>query len=473
MLPVGMVALFLSKKWLYRFFVFATLFSASSAINFGEGENGSALQIWMLFGSLWLLRLTIESLLRCDFIIDRRIVRPCLWLMVFLLVASISLIMPIYIHGSLAITSSQLGNGSETPLFFTPHNVTQLLYLMFGGATAICVAHSNLRDEDRHVTERVILMSAVLLSAWGLVQLFCKVTGLPYPDYVFNNSGSASGGGYAETLNGIGRLSSAATEPSVFAQSLISLLPLTLPAWLTRGSVFSINVDRVCAILFIVLLIVCTSSIGYLGIMILGALLVPLLVRTHLVSLGKALKGAAIALAGAAVAIGLSVISFPLVSDVINAALLTKANAGSGLERGMTIGLAFGYFQKFPLLGIGWGSATSHDLIVKLLSNVGVIGTIAFSGAMYLVLRANWRAMEPLTTSISLSRAAWFLGLAVVLLTSVVNEFPLAFGYFWLVLGMAMSTGWSSDAAPTHGFNVEPRTKPECMASVLFSSGRQ
>jgi hypothetical protein len=470
MLPLGLAGLCLSRRWLYRLLVFWTLLSASSAINFGEGENGSALQVWMFFGALWLFRLMIESVLKCDFAIDRRIARPCLWLMAFLLVASLSLIMPIYIHGSLAITSSQLGNGSETPLFFTSHNVTQLLYLIFGGAIAISVAHSNLRDEDRHQTERVILMSAVLVSLWGLLQLFCKVTGLPYPDYIFNNSGSASGGGFAETLNGIGRLSSAATEPSVFAQSLISLLPLTLPAWLKRGSVFSMNVDRACAILFILLLIVCTSSIGYLGLMILGALLVPLLVRTRFMTLAKGLKSAAIAIAAVAVAIGLSATSFQLVNDVIDAALLTKASAGSGLERGMTIGLAFGYFQKFPLLGIGWGSATSHDLIVKLLSNVGVIGTVAFAGAMYLVWRANWRAMEPLTTSISLSRAAWFLSFALVLLTSVVNEFPLAFGYFWLILGMALSTGWSSDAASANELNMEPRTGPEFMPSVPCSS---
>jgi O-antigen ligase len=237
--------------------------------------------------------------------------------------------------------------------------------------------------------------------------------------------------------------------------------------------VFSIPADRACAILLALLLILCTSSIGYLGILILGALLVPVLVRTRFVSLAKGLRSAAIAIAAAASAIGLSVVSFPLVGDVVNAALLTKASAGSGLERGMTIGLAFGYFQKFPLLGIGWGSASSHDLIVKLLSNVGVIGAISFSAAMYLVLRANWREMEPLTTSISLSRAAWFLGLAVVLLTSVFNEFPLAFGYFWVILGMAMSTGWNSDAAPARGFGPEPRTKPECLPLVFQSLGRR
>jgi hypothetical protein len=449
MLPVGLAGLFLSRKWLYRFFVFFTLFSASSAANFGEGDNGSALQLWMFFGSLWLLRLVIERLPAFAFSIDRRILRPCLWLIAFLFVASLSLIMPVYINGTLAIASPDLFDGSETPLFLTSHNLTQLLYLIFGGGIAISVAHSNLRDEDRHETERIILLSALFISVWGLFQFFCNLTGIPYPDYIFNNSGSGSGKGFLETLNGVGRISSAAVEPSMFAQSLVTLLPLTLPAWLRRGSVLSVSIDRSCTVLFIVVLMLCTSSTAYLGLFILAVLLLPVLLRTRTMSAARALKFAAMAGTTIVAVITIAASSIPIVSDVINATLLNKYSAGSGLDRAWSIGLAFGYFQKFPLLGIGWGSATSHDLIVKLLSNVGLIGTFAFLGAMHCVLRANWHALDPLVLPSSLSRAAWFLALAVFLCTSFLITFPLAFGNFWLVLGMAISTGWKAGPAQT------------------------
>ena len=59
LLPIGFAGMILSTKWLYRLFVFWTLFSATSAINFGQGEDGSALQVWMFFGFLWLLRLIL------------------------------------------------------------------------------------------------------------------------------------------------------------------------------------------------------------------------------------------------------------------------------------------------------------------------------------------------------------------------------------------------------------------------------
>lgn len=447
-LPVGLAGLFLSKKWLYRLFVFSTLFSASSVANFGEGEKGSALQVWMVFGSLWLLRIIFDHISTLSFSIERRLLRPFLWMAAFLLVAALSLVMPLYIDGKLSIASQYLFDETVTPLFLTWHNVTQLLYLVLGIAITISVAQSNLRSDDRHKTERVILLSAIFVSVWGLFQLVCNITGIPYPGYIFNNSGSASGKGFLEYLQGVGvgRICSAAVEPSVLAQSLLSLLPLTLAAWLNRDSVISVFIDRLCAVLFIVLVILTTSSTGYLGLLMLAALVVILLLRTGKISLGNAVKLAAATTFVVAV-VAFSYFSIPIVRDVVGTVLIDKASSGSGLERALTIVQAFRYFQEFPVLGIGWGSATSHDLIVKLLSNVGIIGAFTFLGAMYCVMRANWRALDTLVPPRNLWRATWLLSLAIFLLTSVINEFPLPFGNFWLVLGMAMSTGWKTEPA--------------------------
>lgn len=447
MLLAGLAGLLFSKKWLYRFFVFWTLFSASSAANFGEGENASALQIWMLFGCLWLLRELYESFTVFSFSLDRRIARPAVWLIAFLFVASISLIMPAYINGSLMIASSQLGDQSATPLYLTQHNFTQLLYLIFGISIAICVSQMNLDDEVKHDTERTILFSALFIALWGLLQFGCNLSGLPYPDYIFNNSESVSGKGFLETLNGVGRISSVATEPSLFAQSLVTLLPLTFPAWLKTGFVVSRRFDRSCAVLFLILLVLCTSSTAYLGLFLLAILAVLMFRRTGALSVGKALVRALALGALLILAAAIAISTLPVVRDVMTSTLLTKSSSGSALERLMTVELAFGYFQKYPLLGIGWGSATSHDLFIKLLSNVGIVGTLLFVGAVFSVIRAGWRALRPLALPTDLSRAAWLLSLLVFVLTAVFSGFPLAFGNFWLTLGMAMSVGWKPDLA--------------------------
>jgi len=442
LLPIGLAGLLTSARWLYRFFVFWTLFSATSVLNVGAGDNGSALQVWMFFGALWLLRLGLERIFLLSFSIDHRLKRMSYWLIAFLGVATASLAMPVLIDGSLQIASPFLGDNTQTPLVLSGHNITQLLYLIFGGIIAICVAHANLDDETRGETERIILFSGIFIACWGIFQFLCNVTGFPYPDFLLNNSGSASGKGFMEALSDIGihRVSSAAVEPSVLAQALLTLLPLTLPAWRKRGFVFSRRRDRLVAVLFIVVLILSTSSTAYLGFAILALTYVVYSARTGSFSKTKAFFVFALIGILATTIVSVAFISVPVVSQVVNSVLLSKASSGSGIERAMTIAYAFGYFQKYPILGIGWGSATSHDVIVFLLSNVGIVGTVVFFCMIFSVIRPNWEKISSRNSPLELSREVWLMSLVCFVLTSIPGGFPLVLGDFWFILGMAMAT---------------------------------
>lgn len=445
LLPVGLVGLLTSARWLYRIFVFWTLFSATSVLNVGGSENGSAVQVWMFFGALWILRLGLERVFLLSFSIDNRLKRMSYWVIGFLGVAAVSLVMPFLINGSLQIASPIFGDNGQTPLFLSSHNFTQLLYLIFGGMIAICVAHANLRDEDREETERIILYSGLFIASWGIFQFLCNVTGLPYPSFLLNNSGSESGKGFMETLAiGVGRISSATVEPSILAQGLLTLLPLTLPAWRKRGFVFSRRRDRLLAILFIIVLVLSTSSTAYLGFVILAITYVVYGVRTGSFSKTKAVfVSAGIGLlATAAVAV-----AFIFDPELVNTLLLSKASSGSGIERAMTISLAYGYFQKYPILGIGWGSATSHDLFVFLLSNIGIVGSVVFFCMIFSIVRSNWRKISSGNSPLELSREVWLMSLLAFVLTSIFIGFPLPFGNFWLVLGMSMATAGTSASA--------------------------
>jgi hypothetical protein len=441
LLPVGLAGLLMSARWLYRLFVFWTLFSATAVLNVGGSDNGSALQVWMFFGTLWLLRLGLERISLLSFSIDKRLRRTTYWIIAFLGVAAVSLVMPVLINGHLLITSPTLGDNEQTPLFLSGHNVTQLLYLVFGGIIAICVAHVNLQEKQREETERIILYAGIFLACWGILQFFCNVTGIPYPSFLLNNSASESATGYMQTVDeGIRRVSSAAVEPSVLAQALLTLLPLTLPAWRKRGSVFSRRRDRLVALLFILVLVLSTSSTAYLGLVILALTYVVYSVRIGSFSKTKAVLIFVLIGVVASAIVAVAFMSVPIVSGLLQSQLLGKASSGSGIERAMTISLAFGYFQRYPILGIGWGSATSHDLIVKLLSNVGIVGTVVFFCAIFSIVRANWRKISSRSFPLELSREAWLMSLVCFVLTSILIEFPLPFGNFWLILGMSMST---------------------------------
>ena len=451
LVPIGLAGLLTSSRWLYRLFVFWTLFSATAVLNVGVGGNESALQVWMFFGALWILRLGLERARLFDFSIDNRLKSTSYWVIAFLGVATISLAMPVFINGSLQIASPFLGDSEQTPLFLSGHNITQLLYLIFGGIIAICVAHVNLSDQSREETERIILYSGIFIACWGIFQFICNITGLSYPSFLLNNSGSASATGFMETLdNGVSRVSSATVEPSVLSQALVTILPLTLPAWRKRGSVFSRRRDRLVAILFVVVLVLSTSATAYIGLVILALTYMVYSVRTGSTSRGKAILAFAMIAILAAAFAAVAFISVPFVSQLVNSMLLSKATSGSGIERAMTISLAFGYFKQYPILGIGWGSATSHDLIVKLLSNVGIVGTVVFFCAIFFIVRSNWQRISSRNSPLELSREVWLMSLVSFVLTSIVIEFPLPFGNFWLIIGMSMATACSSATASDH-----------------------
>jgi len=443
MLPIGLACFLFSEKWLFRLVVFWTLFSASAAINFGDAQTGSALQVWMFFGTLWFIQRGIRGLSTLSFAIDRRIVLPCALLTLFLCIACASLVMPIFINGRLLISSPTLGDESEAALYLTSHNFTQLLYLIFGLVMAISVAHSSLTDEERKGTEKTLLVSAIFVSLWGAYQFVCNATGIHYPDYIFNNSISPYARGFRQMLDvGVGRISSAAVEPSVFAQSIVAVLPLTIPAWLGKGSVLSSLGDRVAAVLFVLLLVLSTSSTAFLGLAVIAILLVTTLRKTRLLLSTRTFGVIVAAGIGTAIMVVLALALNGGAGFVFSEVLVDKAYSYSAIERLMTVVLAFGYFKKFPLLGVGWGSVTSHDLFVYLLSNVGVIGAGVFTAAMLIVIVRNWRSLDPSKGQFNSSSFSWFLSLSVFLITSAAVDFPLVFGNFWVTLGMAMGAGW-------------------------------
>src|SRR6202020_539669 len=77
-------------------------------------------------------------------------------------------------------------------------------------------------------------------------------------------------------------------------------------------------------------------------------------------------------------AIAATYFTVPAFADLLNSQLFNKSDAGSVVERAVVISNDFQYFLNYPLLGIGWDCAPTHDVIVGLLANCGVCGLAAF-----------------------------------------------------------------------------------------------
>ncbi|HEY0796720.1 MAG TPA: O-antigen ligase family protein [Acidisarcina sp.] len=468
LVPLGLMLFVFSRKWLYRLMVASTLFSGTAVFNLGSGDGASGVQVWMFFGSLWLLREAITRLLQGRLSIRRRLVTPATWLGVFLFMAAISLVMPLYINGHLQIGSATLTDNSTTPLIFTSRHITAWLYIAFGILLAISLADENSSVDKLEATGRVYLCTGVFVSLWGFFQLLCPLIGLTYPAFIFNNSTSPGAMGYMATFPGMEllRMSSVALETSIMSQALLTVLPLTFPALLGRGRLISIKSDRYCALLIVAALIGSTSSSAYAGLLFVAVATLWMAAR---MKINRATTIIKMALLGAAC---VSTVVFVLYTQVVfmrqmlDLILFAKGSSYSALERLKTIELASGYFSRYPLLGVGWGSVTSHDLLFKLLADVGLIGFMSFAGAvLWLIIRLN-RDLKGRQDRVAMIQMAWLLSLTVLIFTNVLSGFAYVLGHMWFTFGMAITC-----ATLTGPLNARPNTQTVPAGPQLHPEG--
>ena len=55
---------------------------------------------------------------------------------------------------------------------------------------------------------------------------------------------------------------------------------------------------------------------------------------------------------------------------------------------------SFQVFESSPIFGGGWGSVTSNDLLVRLMSNVGIVGTAVFLLMLLEIHRSLWKVLN-------------------------------------------------------------------------------
>src|SRR4051794_11485645 len=103
----------------------------------------------------------------------------------------------------------------------TSRHAFQTIYLLVGVFGTIFLS---LEFSRKGGLERALVAaraSAVFVSLWGIVQAACFYGGVPYPDFLFNNSKSDAADMFAQVMESATRIASVAVEPSVMAVSLL------------------------------------------------------------------------------------------------------------------------------------------------------------------------------------------------------------------------------------------------------------
>ena len=432
----------LGPRRVYLLMVFFIPFSATAVVNAGTPEGGSGIQPYIVLGTVWILLEALAALRRGAVALPKGQGYPLALLSGFALIGVASLAMPLIINGAVSIVSPELLSDESIPLRFTWRHITQGLYLVFAIIITTLIAVRNANQLCRIQTLRVATIAAVFVSAWGWVQWLFYLLGVPYPAAVFNNSITKSALGYDKIIEqlGVTRISSVAVEPSIFAQYLLTVFPFLLLAVVWNQRVLSRRLDAIALLLVGSALLISTSASAYIGLALTFALATYASYRCRTLRVRHL---ATIATCAVLVVLAYSV-SEPVrmwVSDL----LLSKTASYSGAERVSSVIRAWGYFAQYPLLGVGWGSVTSHDLVVKLLANTGLLGLASFS---FLASYVIWR-LRLGSGVVRLSRvdqfwhASLFISTVTLLVIVMLTGFSYVFGHMWFVFGLAIAVSSS------------------------------
>lgn len=432
LLVLSVYFFFFAPRMLYLTAVFLIPFSAMAVVNFGWGEGEKGIGAWIFVGALWMVRTAISNRPFWRHPGWRLTHRARIKLLALLACGFVSLLVPLILNGTTWIQSYRFDLNETTPLRLSADRITQTGYFAFGVIFLIFVAVENCDPRRLLQSVRVYIASAVFASVWAFVQLSCILTGHAYPAFLFNNSMGTSAQLYTQELSALGlhRVSSVGVEPSEFAFSMLLAFIILMVAIGLRRPVLPRKWGMGALLLIAAALMVSTSSTAYAGLALASCLAVVVLARAG------AIRWRYVAIAACAVIAGLAIaLSSPFISDLVDLVVLNKGQSYSAQERLHSMMVGAQYFTKYPVFGISWNAANSEDLLLQIMSSLGIVGFAVFAVFMVGELRKLWRG--------SAQGSPWsIIFLAAVILTLVLSEatgFPFAMGYVWFAWGLGIS----------------------------------
>ncbi|HEV2395693.1 MAG TPA: hypothetical protein VGS27_01965 [Candidatus Sulfotelmatobacter sp.] len=432
LLLVGAYFFLFAPRMLYVATVFLIPFSAMAVMNIGWGGGEKGIAAWIFMGSLWMVRTAIS---------DRPFWHRAAWVSIrrsrieltaLLACSFISLLVPALLSGTAWVADYRLYSSMTVPLGLTSERVTQTGYFAFGVVFTIFVAVENCNAQRLLQSVKTYVASAIFASAWAFLQLWCILTGHTYPAFLFNNSEATSAQFYSEVFSELGlhRISSVGVEPSVFAFSMLLAFSVLLGAVCLRRPLLGSKWDMFGLLLITGGLLISTATTAYIGLVLAPVLILLMLARAAVIRWRYVIVGAlSVSLAVAAM------LTVPIVSELIDLAILYKAEGYSALERLHSIGLAAHSFFRYPILGVSWNAAPSFDLVMEVLASLGIVGFAAFAVFIADEVMRLWRASE--------ERHRWalilFPTLCLTLILSETTGFPYALGHAWFIFGLGVS----------------------------------
>ncbi len=352
------------------------------------------------------------------------------WLITIGLIAIISQIMPYIINGDYMVLDRYkelIYYAEEETLYPSIQWVTQTIYFLIGLLIVFTISVTYRTLEDIKKALKLLLTGITFMVFWGWLGDLTYFIGIPYPQ-LFNQIGMQTSGMHL-LFNGFPRMISVTLEASYFAQILIPIIPYFY--WFSQQKesfIFYKSFHKRMYILSMITILLAITTTGVLGFI----LLIGLWLKNNIRFFSLKSKYFLITL--------YSLLALIAMFFVINY-ITSVSDTYSGIERFKTVYLGVIYFIDYPVLGLGWGVFPTHDFIVNLLVNFGLIGTIPFLILMYNIFRKLQFNLKKVNKKNAPLYKASLESFILILIVSQLSGFNYHSQYFWLYIGLSISIG--------------------------------
>jgi hypothetical protein len=394
LVPIGVVALLVRPAALLWLGVVAAIFQGGAVLNYVTG-GGTVIPVMpFFFVSVLMAVALLVHARRAGWAWERLAAEPrrvVLFLVAFAAwgVAS-AFLLPRYFAGMLVNpprASMDLTYGHLLPLHFGHSNLAQAGYLPLAVVFLVFAICATEPLGAARTMYRGLVAATVLALGVGFYQKAASARGWYYPArLIVSNEVTFRSGAYREVTAGLGlRLSSTFSEASYagafFAAAFVffALLAVHSPRRRLLRALIGLMCLGAAAL---------TGSSTAYGCLAVGVVLF-LVIEVFAPMVCGRVSPVATALAGLGfVAVGVGALFLPLgpVARVLTDELFQKIHSGSALHRFAADRAAWLVFWHTWGLGVGLGSERPSSLVLYLLSNVGVIGSLVFLGALFALL---------------------------------------------------------------------------------------
>lgn len=338
-----------------------------------------------------------------------------IWIIIFLILSGVSLIYPLLFSKGIVVLTP---NNVYEPIKFTIQNITQYLYLVLGICTYIstcitCRNYSIEYDEFIKLCKTIIFILLItIIMQWIIPE---QIYNLVFRSAKFSN---------LQYIDGIIRLSGPTMEASVLSFTMLPFIGLVLNDSLRKSNFLW----RIICYISISVLLTTNSISCYIGLLVLITLITVFAIKDFLKSKTIKLK----TLIELIIIMIIILLNISMVYNVINNSLQEiiykiLGKGISGEQRNLATTNTINVFKQYPILGVGFGSIRSYDLLSTWLAELGLLGMIVFLKYIYNLLKKG------LTNYMFQGTNIFIIILVIIMFISVPEPYYI---FIWMPFGI-------------------------------------